>query len=341
MTTTEPTQEQIGELFGLMDALNAVNPWGICDAGNLFEIKGPGCAESVYVTPFMNTQKVRVLHVYSGLAELSSFFRLQTLLDEGGKTSVFRVSGLQQSIGCVLSDRRLIAAEDSALFTALHYETKEKYAWPSFKRFRAELNSRGISADDAKVLLDTLPQYIEACKMVRQGIVSPEFDNGDIVFRQFKNNVWQTRVRRNPHLDIPILSFRFNDGKSETMDMLQKLKKTAPSPYTMETDIIRFNDFSEKNKNGDGVCKRLVLTANQTDGKLQNSIFVKPDNNANEELLDLLVYCMSKYGKPERLAVHDGYIGSIVRDLCKRIDITLTETGVPTIDKNLLGEDKK
>jgi hypothetical protein len=332
---------QFTQLFAIMRQLYELDPWATSGENDLFEIVHPNYKEPVICAVFTNNKEYRTLHVYADNMEFASYFRYQSLLDEEKRANVFRLNGLLQCINCRFSERKSLGDTETALLDAVHFEAKGKYAWPSFVRFRGELAPCAISVSDVQLLLDVLPQYIEAYKMCRQGILKPDFAANDLVLRSKKEGVWATRVRRHPEFDVPLVHFKPGEPTEETAKVLQKLREEAASSYVMEADAVRFYDWTQRTKDGENICSRLVLTANQTTGKPLNAYPLHADDKTGQGLVETVFACIDQYGKPEKLSVHDMWTEALLHDFCESVGVSLVVEGTPTIDASLLEREKR
>jgi hypothetical protein len=325
-----------------MSALSKANPWAHYDESAIFEVSRPEYAESVYYGILMNNAEIHSIIAYNGVKDFSSFLRLQELLmNHNDAFGRFRIAGLCSGIGAAFSDKKMLSNEDLAVLEPFNLNIVDKKSWPSFRKMNAEYDSEIISADDAKVLLDTMPAYIEAVQLCTSGILRPDFRGGEFVVSKLKDGKWRTRVEHNPEVEFKMLHFDFSKVNDETAARLAKIKEAKSAGYVMEADIIRTSDFFYATKDGRGICPRYIEIGNRTSGKMLDEYAVPPDEKAENALVDCAIACVEKFGKPEQIAVYDRWNAALLDEFCKATGIALSVENLPCIDVYLAGREAK
>jgi hypothetical protein len=319
-----PTTAQHKKLYQLMEKIKELAPWEKLRDQDKILLWLPGRKEPLLCIALGQSGECYGLCVYPGFEAIASFLRIL----QGDDENLYFLLGCQNYIMCHLGGRDELLPEERARLKELGISFRGRHDWVYFRRLSPGLFPWQINSNDARLLIETLTQYLSAYSRLAGGEVSVDFGKGKALIHRYEGGTWKTQAG-----DMPptFLNSSIPNFKDSVLDSLLLKKKTTA---VLEADLLYLPIPVGENEEGIPILARMSLLLDTKKGIVVGQDFPEPEKKRENLMLGMLLDYIEKSGRPKTLKVRDLWEEAIFRDLCHRLDIELIHSrGMPRIDE--------
>lgn len=158
-----PSMTQWQQLYALADELKQLAPWEWMNELDIFGVKDPYTGDVGFASVMGELGEHIAVAFYAGFAALNRFWEMQDRGEDLTADFLLNTPHLQASF----EDRQILEKYDLQVIKQLGRKYRGSHAWPQFRSARAGYVPWKLLADEARFLIQALPQVMEVAQRFR------------------------------------------------------------------------------------------------------------------------------------------------------------------------------
>ncbi|MBU5268610.1 DUF7309 domain-containing protein [Clostridium cochlearium] len=322
----EATLEEWRDLYDIAIKLKEMKPWEELWDMDLITILPHEKDEPCICSVMGKGGEYYGIGVYIGIQAIQNFF----VISNNEDIPSHQLMRYQNNILCNFGSRDELTKKERDIIKELGLKFRGKNNWIYFRVFEKGYASYMPNRSEVLELTDILGHLYMAIKALRDGL-KVDFEGGKTLMRRFseEDNLW---VNYEMPVFIPEIKYPIPTLEDELL--VKRLKKKGTDNSILELDIAYLNLTINEKGYDKPLITRLCVLVDTRSGVLLSQIMVKPEDDEIDVVFGIIINHILQKGKPKRIIVRDGYIFSILMDLCKKIGIEVL------ISQKLIGIDE-
>lgn len=322
----EATLEEWRDLYDIAIKLKEMKPWEELWDMDLITILPHEKDEPCICSVMGKGGEYYGIGVYIGIQAIQNFF----VISNNEDIPSHQLMRYQNNILCNFGSRDELTKKERDIIKELGLKFRGKNNWIYFRVFEKGYASYMPNRSEVLELTDILGHLYMAIKALRDGL-KVDFEGGKTLMRRFseEDNLW---VNYEMPVFIPEIKYPIPTLEDELL--VKRLKKKGTDNSILELDIAYLNLTINEKGYDKPLITRLCVLVDTRSGVLLSQIMVKPEDDEIDVVFGIIINHILQKGKPKRIIVRDGYIFSILMDLCKKMGIEVL------ISQKLIGIDE-
>jgi hypothetical protein len=334
---TLPTQEQKIALHTLAGEIKKAAPWKDLWDMDTICIKFASKKEPIYCSIMGRQGTCYAVALFDGDVAASTLSRMAYFDMEDSYR--FRGYGMQDAVSVYWGNRDELSDEERREIKELGFSYRGENNWVYFKRLKPGCMPGPIHAEHAQVLLDTLPQVLEAYKdyiFLSKGRELNE-EKGEAIWREEVGGKWLTKIIHDFELPELVANVSFRDVKDTQtgLSLLSELKSPDfEEEGELEIDILPMPASCGLDNEGYDIIMRNLMVVEAESGFIIDTKFLDIKDDSTSALTnELIAIILGSKKRPSVIHVFDDWVAAYIEDFCEKLDIEIDSSGVPFIDQ--------
>lgn len=317
-----PTKEQWQSLFQIASSLNKKELWKIYPEELIFCFPSEKEEETFYVTVHGYEEEVLGISVYADREDIVKYLRI---LEQGDDATFSIILENQSCVTALFTEEIYLGPGDVTAMQEGEYKPNPVLPHDCifFRSYRPGSAPWYINKDEADLLIKGLKAFDKATDTFKEeGIdaaasmvaYGQKEDRAEVI--PFDDSLRETKA------DIVKDDFY--------VARLKQLKRTG---RCIELDINYMANPVSGQLSEIPFFPKICIIADTDEGYIADQCIFEETTEEEEAFYTFLANYLNKNGLPRKITIRGGAAGCFMRDLCKRLRITLVETGeLPLID---------
>lgn len=308
--------EVFKELYEVALKIKKMEPWKYFYDMDIITILLPDFEEPIYCSIMGRAGEYFGIGVYPGFYSFSGFLKISE-----GKVPFHQAIRYTNNLQCTFGNRDELDKKQYNLIKELGFKFRGKNNWTYF-----ESNSKGyipsiLNEGEVLLMLDVFKNLYMAIKKYIENDIEVNFENGETLLRRYdgKENLWLTH-------SAPLIIPQIKSDVCVIQDelLISRLKNKKCNNGRIEMDVVYLNTPIRDKKYEIPVLPQIAICTDIDEGIIvhQNMSTIE-DSNDRDEFLNMFLGYIEAYGRPKDVFVRDQFMGSVIYDLCKKININL------------------
>lgn len=317
-----PTKEQWQSLFETAASLNNKELWKIFPEELIFAFPSEAENDAFYVTVHGYEEEVLGISVYAGKEDIEKYLRI---LEQGDDVSFYTILENQSCVTALFGEEIHLGPGD---FTAMQeggYQPDSvlPHNCIYFRSYRPGMAPWYIDRKEADLLIKGLNAFEKAAA----GFSEPP-ENAAEVMVVYRENEDRTEVIP---FDESLKTAKADIVKDDFyIARLKQLKRTGRS---IELDILYMNNPVSGQLSSVPFFPKMCIIGDADEGCIADQCIFEETTEEEEAFYSFLAAYLKKNGLPRKISIRSDSAGPFMRDLCKKLRITLQESKeLPLID---------
>lgn len=305
------------QLFELAEKVEKLNPWKYISDSDFVMLSLPNKDGIIYCHAFSDGIEKNIMIVFGG--------EINTYLDfKVHNYPTYFFNNYNQGLFCIFNfDMEISKITDGII------DLKNELGVKSDTMFLC-LEKRYIpylpDIKQVKLLIEILENYIEAIQILKKKQITPNFENGETIFRAYDKDakVWTNMLA--PMILEPKEYMCIESNEEET----EKILKTRRNKMELEVEFLNYT-ISAVDKNSKAKKKllsRVFIIADRHSDFIIDCNFIDMRDFKNEEYyvsrcIDSLIELFYNVGRPKIIYVRDEETFAILEEICKSVEIDI------------------
>jgi hypothetical protein len=327
MKRKEANLKQWKELYELALEVKALKPWEYLWDMDIITILLPEYKEPFYCSIMGRNGEFTGIGIYHGFKAMNEFF---TIIKNDGIPSD-QLIRYQNCIMCNYGNREELTKKEWQLTKDLGYKFRGKNNWIYFHSFKSGYAPFMLEQEEVLKAIEVFKGLIMALRSYIFKGIKVDFENGEVLLRHYdeERELW---FNRPAPMFLPPMEYPIPIIQDELL--ISKLKKQENNGKVIEIDIAYLNALIDDKDYQRPIIPRTNIIADKGLGIVIDFDTIGPDEDDTQVILGTVINYIMNNGRPKTIFARDGYIKSILEDLCSRTDINLKTKGrLTTIDK--------
>lgn len=320
----EPTLEQWSKLYEVAGVINKLAPWDFFWDRDLVTIMLPGREEPVYCSVMGRIGECYAIGIYPGYEAVMSYYRLANHpADEP-----FYFTGYEQNcLICHYGDREEVLPKDREILKKLGLRFRGRNEWIYFRAMQPGFFPWFIDAGQADILIQSLENFVMACRHLLEGKLEVDFEGGETLLRFYspEKELWLNTAAKMPPIQFTLPALIIKDDI-----LIARLKSKKQHNKQIEFEVAYFPAPIQARKEDRPYLPQLIMLADKKSGLPLNQHVFKPGETIEDAILEMIAGYIVKHGRPSVIYVRDNRTACYLDDLCRKLDIKLVQgKGMP------------
>lgn len=305
----ENQRERWLTLYQYAKEIQKLEPWNSFLQLDVFPVSLPNFKEPFFCTFLGNESPEKGIMVYPGYQALDGLWRFV----KSDQMPPFQRMRYQQHLSCFFVSAHEVSAEDKNLIHQLGLKFKGRN-WIIFESALLNLVPSECTIEEVNILIEVYGQLIEAVKEILSEKVIVDFEEGQVLHRQFDmyTGSWHSIIEKLEwSVELPTAPTIY----PEIIEEINQLPMTADH---FELDIISTPIVTDQLEGQRQGIVRFVLLADHKSGFIHKHELVHLQHNSQDVLLTVAIEGMLLNKRPKQLWVRDDLTETILRPLCEK-----------------------
>lgn len=302
------------ELYYITDKLKELSPWEYLSELDLITIILPNVEEPYYCSIMGSSGDPFGVAIYKGYQAIQGFFKVA----RSEKIPESQLIRYEDCLVVYFGDKNNLFNEEIEVMKKIGKRTKDDN-WTFFRSVKKAYAPYMFNKEEVEESTKVIKELVNAI-IDYNNLGKIEFELGNTLLRSFNDEkqLWETTTAPIFLGDIVYENVIFND--KEILDMLRDKNRINSN---LELDIVYLESVIEDKKFDKPIIPRLCLLADRDSGYILDQEMLTPSNDDIQEILKSIINYTRVIGRPKSLYVRDEYTKSVLRHLCKKLDIEL------------------
>ena len=321
--------DQWKELYEVTMKIKEMEPWNHLWDMDIITIMLPGREEPCYFSIMGRGGECFGISTYVGFDGLNDFYEIADSEKTG--IPVEYVMFEQSNLSCSFSDREEVPSAQKKIIKDLGLKFRGKKQWIYFESYKKGYIPYILDADEVFLLTKCYQQLHMALRALIEENLKVDFEAGETLVRNYdeEKKMWLCFA-------APMLCPRRGYPNLTLQDdlIVAKMKKQKQSEAALELDIIYMNSAVKDKKFDRPVNPKLLLLMDHNQRNVIGQDMLTPEDDEVQAILNIFVNFIMQYGRPMEVHCRNPYIGSIIEELCKSLDVKMKEMKkLPAVDE--------
>ena len=310
--------EEWKELYEAAIKLKNLKPWETLWSMDLITIIESNKKEPCICSVMGKMGDCYGIGAYNGFNAIKGFYEMN--FTEG--IPPHQLIRYQNNMMCYYGNRDELTTKELKIVKELGLKFRGKNNWIYFRTFEKGYVPYMPNREEVLEFTKILNNLYNAIKSLNDGL-SVDFENNKTLMHRFdeKSNDW---ISSEENLLIPDMSYSVPILQDELL--INKLKKQKKDGSLLELDIAYLNTVVNDKEYEKPIGTRLCMLVDSNEGFVLEQVLLKPNDDEVNLIFGIIINYILQKGKPERVLVRDGYMASILMDLCERINVEIFES---------------
>lgn len=308
--------KQWQSLYEVAIRLKEMKPWTQLWDMDLIRIILPGYEEPYFCSIMGNAGECLAVGVYKGYDSIHGFYDLAYK----NKMPPSQLIRYQKSLMCYFGDREELTDKERKIIKDLGLKFRGRNEWIYFRSF--EPRYAPYQPDESQVieLTEVLRNLYMALIQLFQGKIKVDFDNGYALQRSYdeETNLWLNYAVPNELPPRKRIIPAINDHL-----LIAKLKKMKSNGSEVELDTLYFDTIIKDRQYHKPIIPVMLLLADSRTGTILGHDMLSPEDDIINKVFNVFIGYIQNFGKPKMIHVRDEYMKDNLKDLCKRIGVSI------------------
>lgn len=317
MKITEPTMEQMKELYEVANVIKMLKPWERLWDTDIISIQLPDREEPVFCSVLGKGGECYGVLVYTGYESMSGFYRMIEAKNVPG----YILMSYQNCLACNFGDRNELSEKDYKVVKELGFNFRGKNQWIYFKSHKTGFYPWYISCEQADILIETLQNFAMAYKYIIENKIEVNFKNHKTLLRMYSTEKESWLNSEAPMPVMPPMECKKIIATDELY--VAKLKKQKKNSIEIEMDLFYVPASVQENKDEIPYYPRMCIIADKTNGIIIDQYLLNADDQEEQIFMGMFHDLVMQHGRPQTICVRDDKIERYLNDICHKIGIKI------------------
>lgn len=316
-----PNKEQWQELFILADKLNQKELWKIYPEEVIFEFRAAEQEEPFFATIHGYEEDVLGISVYAEKTDIGKYLKI---LEQGDDVTFHTIVENQSCVTLLCGEEIHLGPGDFTAISEGDYTPgRGPHSYFFFRSYQPGIAPWYINQTEAELLIKGLRALNEATENFTETVADPN----------------TLMVRYTVGAEKPVIvpfdaSLRLNTENIVKDDFyVARLKQLKRTGHNIEVDVSYMTNPVSSQMGGAPFFPKICIIADVDEGYIADQCIFEETTVEEEAFYTFLANYLKKSGLPWKIKVKGDSVGYLLRDLCKRLHITLSESNqLPLID---------
>ena len=317
-----PTKEQWQTLFTAASSLNKKEPWKIFPEELIFVFPAEEEENTFYATVHGYEEEVLGISIYAEKEDIEKYLRILKLGDHASFSAILEN---KSCVTAIFGEEIHLGPGDVTAMKEGDYKPNPTLIHDCifFRSYRPGRAPWYINQDEAKLLIRGLKAFNKATELFHETVEDPAK-----FMAQYTEK--ENRVTVIP-FDDSLKTEKENVVKDDFyVARLKQLKHTGRS---IEMDVSYMTNPVSGQLSDIPFFPKICIIADVDEGYIADQCIFEETTEEEEAFYTFLANYFNKNGLPRKIMIRYGSTGFLMRDLCKRLHITLKENEeLPLID---------
>lgn len=313
----QPSTDAWRELYEVAKVIKEMRPWEYLYDMDIITIQLPERKEPLFCSVMGANGECYAIGVFSGYSELEGLLKM----NKWKNVPLSILMNYQNCIMCNFGNRDEMLDEDMKVLKELNLRFRGNNNWIYFRSYKSGFCQWFIDAQECELLTQTLKNLVKALQALDKGL-KVDFKNGQTLMREYskERGEWINYAVALPQVETP-----WNEITIENELLIKQLKQTESTSDVLECELCYLYAPVQENKNKRPYLPKTFLLADTNKQVIIKCEVLAKGQDEIQLVLDMLADYIQVYGKPKEIFVRDKYMYGIILNLCRKLQIVLTE----------------
>ncbi len=317
-----PTKEQWQALFTAATSLNKKEPWKFFPEELIFVFPAEDEKNTFYATVHGYEEEILGISIYAGREDIEKYLRI---LEQGDDASFYTILENQSCITAIFGEEIHLGPGDITAMKEADYKPDPTLLHDCiyFRSYQSGFAPWYINQAETELLIRGLQAFDKVSDLFHEKVEDPtQF------MVQYDEN--QNSVKVIP-FDDSLKTEKENVIKDDFyVARLKQLKRTG---HRIELDVNYMSNPVSGQLSAVPFFPKICIIADVDEGYIADQCIFEETTEEEKAFYTFLANYFNKSGLPRKITIRRGSTGFLMRDLCKRLHITLEENNeLPLID---------